>query len=175
MKKRLLSILFTLAVCLGLLSVTALAEDTVDYGVSVNGTSVTSANADNVLGDGKVSYDADTNTLTITGTLSGGTNSITGNGATDVVIDGGSGPAVAGGSFTVTGAKDVTVTANSSMAISNATYEYYLLRQCEDHQQQRLGCVWPADRQWCEGRHGHHERQLPHEYHQWQYGHYLFR
>ncbi|MDY3994080.1 MAG: S-layer homology domain-containing protein, partial [Evtepia sp.] len=119
MKKRLLSILFTLALCLALLSVTALAADTVDYGVTVNGVAVTSDNVGDVLSDsnpGKVSYDAETNTLTINGGLTNAGSPtatvIQGNGTTDVKIDGGESPAVFG--LTVTGAKNVTVTANSN-------------------------------------------------------------
>ena len=123
MKKRLLSVTAILVLCLALLSVTALAADTEGYGVTVNGVAVTSANADDVLSDsnpGKVSYDADTNTLTINGTLAGGTN-ISGNGTTDVVINGVDNSSAANG-LTVNGAKDVTVTANSgSPAISGAT------------------------------------------------------
>ena len=123
MKKRLLSVTAILVLCLALLSVTALAADTEGYGVTVNGVAVTSANADDVLSDsnpGKVSYDADTNTLTLNGTLAGGTN-ISGNGTTDVVINGVDNSSAANG-LTVNGAKDVTVTANSgSPAISGAT------------------------------------------------------
>ncbi|MGN0136664.1 S-layer homology domain-containing protein [Anaerotignum sp.] len=78
----------------------------------VNGVEVTRDNEDDVLGDGNVSYDADTNTLTINGALSGGTN-ISGNGTTDVVINGvDNSPAAFG--LTVNGARNVTVTANSA-------------------------------------------------------------
>ena len=117
MKKRLLSILFTLAMCLGLLSVTALAVET-EWEITVNNTQVTSSNQSNVLGDGKVSYDPDTNALSVN-EFQGGDLTISGNGSTDVVINGTSdAPAV--GKLTVTGAKDVTVTAScSAPAISN--------------------------------------------------------
>ena len=118
MKKRLLSILFTLALCLGLLSVTALAADT----ITVNGVDATNpAAVTEAFGEGKVSYDAETNTLTINGGLTNAGSPtatvIQGNGTTDVKIDGGESPAAFG--LTVTGAKNVTVTANSgSPAIS---------------------------------------------------------
>ena len=86
MKKRLLSILFTLAVCLGLLSVTALAAET-EGDITVNDTQVTSSNQNDVFGDGKVSYDPDTNALSVNG-FQGGNLTISGNGSTDVVISG---------------------------------------------------------------------------------------
>ena len=67
-------------------------------------------------GEGKVSYDAETNTLTINGGLTNAGSPtatvIQGNGTTDVKIDGGESPAAFG--LTVTGAKNVTVTANSN-------------------------------------------------------------
>ena len=71
MKKRLLSFLCTLALCLGLLPVSALAVDE-PYNLWVNGVAVTSENAVDVLGnaDGEgatVAYDANTNTLTLNG------------------------------------------------------------------------------------------------------------
>ena len=120
MKKRLLSILFTLALCLGLLSVTALAADT----ITVNGVDATNpAAVTEAFGEGKVSYDAETNTLTINGGLTNAGSPtatvIQGNGTTDVKIDGGESPAAFG--LTVTGAKNVTVTANSNSPAIYAT------------------------------------------------------
>ena len=65
MKKRLLSVLLLLAMLLTLLPTMALADDVVDYGISVSETPVTSRNCTDVLGDGTVSYDPKTNTLTL--------------------------------------------------------------------------------------------------------------
>lgn len=56
--------LLTLTMLLVALATGALAK-TSSYGVWVGGTEVTSANAANVLGNGTVSYDASTNTLTL--------------------------------------------------------------------------------------------------------------
>ena len=74
-------------------------------------------------GEGKVSYDAETNTLTINGGLTNAGSPtatvIQGNGTTDVKIDGGESPAAFG--LTVTGAKNVTVTANSNSPAIYAT------------------------------------------------------
>lgn len=75
MKKRLFGLALVLALCLTLLSVSALAADE-PYNLWVNNIQVTDANATDVLGDADegatVSYDAATNTLTLNGaTLSG--------------------------------------------------------------------------------------------------------
>ena len=84
----------------------------IPYGVTVNDdVAVTDLNKDDVLGNGLVRYDPDTNTVyKAKGYLA--TLTVAGNGSTDVVISStSSAPAV--GALTVTGAKDVTVTANS--------------------------------------------------------------
>jgi len=69
MKKtsRLLILLLTLSLCIGLFTVSALAETetVINYNVWVLGTQVTSNNASDILDDGKVSYDPATNTLTV--------------------------------------------------------------------------------------------------------------
>ena len=65
MKKRLLSIILTLCMVLTLLPTAALAGTVTDYGIWVGTTNVTSENASNVTGDGTVTYDADTDTLTL--------------------------------------------------------------------------------------------------------------
>ena len=75
MKKRLFGLALVLALCLTLLCVSALASSD-SLGLWVGGVEVTSANASNITGEGitggTVSYDADTNTLTLNGaTLSG--------------------------------------------------------------------------------------------------------
>ena len=74
MKKltKVLSFLLTLAMVIGLMpgmSLTAWAEpvNPTAYNVWVGGTQVTSANAANIDGNNKVSYDAITNTLTLNG------------------------------------------------------------------------------------------------------------
>lgn len=57
MKKRLLSIALALGLCLSLLPIAAQAEDTVRYNLWVGSTQVTSANAGDILHDGKVRFD----------------------------------------------------------------------------------------------------------------------
>ena len=72
MKKRLFGLALVLALCLTLLSVSALAAEET-YNLWVNGVQVTDANATDVLGDADegatVSYDAATNTLTLNGAV----------------------------------------------------------------------------------------------------------
>ena len=75
-KLRLLSAFLAAAMTLTTLPAAAFAEDATDYGLTVNGTSVTSANATNILGDGKASYDADTRTLTLSGDISATDNAV---------------------------------------------------------------------------------------------------
>ncbi|MET0016562.1 S-layer homology domain-containing protein [Oscillibacter sp.] len=65
MKKRFLSILLSVCMVLTMLPTVAFAAD--DYGICVGTTKVTSDNANNVLGNGTVTYDAGTNTLTLIG------------------------------------------------------------------------------------------------------------
>lgn len=68
-KRRILGILFGFTLALGLsfgMSMTAWA-DPVSYDLWVGNTQVTSMNKDNVLGDGTVSFNPDTNTLTLSG------------------------------------------------------------------------------------------------------------
>lgn len=65
MKKRLLSGLLLLAMLLTLLPTMALADDVEDYYIDVNENDVTSQNCTDVLGDGTVSYDPKTKTLTL--------------------------------------------------------------------------------------------------------------
>lgn len=69
--KGLLALVLSLVMVLGMVTVSTASQSSdsgsapTEYHVSVGGTKVTSANAANVLGDGKVSYDPDTNTLTL--------------------------------------------------------------------------------------------------------------
>lgn len=69
-KLRLLSAFLAAAMTLTTLPAAAFAEDATDYGLTVNGTRVTSANATDILDDGKASYDAVTRTLTLSGDIS---------------------------------------------------------------------------------------------------------
>ena len=66
----LLALLLALALCASLLPAGAMAAD-VEYGVFVGETQVTSGNAADVLGNGKVSYDAGSNTLKLDGAVVG--------------------------------------------------------------------------------------------------------
>ena len=71
MKKRLLSGLLLLAMLLTLLPTMALADNVVSYGINIDPTNdsgdrtITSANYKDFYGNGKVSYDPETNTLTL--------------------------------------------------------------------------------------------------------------
>ena len=69
-KLRLLSAFLAVAMTLTTLPAAAFAADVTDYELAVNGKRVTSANATNILDDGKASYDADTRTLTLSGDIS---------------------------------------------------------------------------------------------------------
>ena len=69
-KLRLLSAFLAAAMALTMLPAAAFAEDATDYGLTVNGTSVTSANATDILDDGKASYEDVTRTLTLNGDIS---------------------------------------------------------------------------------------------------------
>ena len=69
-KLRLLSAFLAAAMALTMLPAAAFAEDATDYGLTVNGTSVTSANATDILDDGKASYEDATRTLTLNGDIS---------------------------------------------------------------------------------------------------------
>lgn len=98
MKKRVRRGLFGVLLCFGLSTMTVQADEPVDYGVTINETAVTAANAADVLADeqntGKVSYNAETNTLTISGSIQnagGGLEALTidGNNGTNVIIEGG--------------------------------------------------------------------------------------
>ena len=67
MKKRIFSILLTLALLLGTVVFTAIPASAVvhNYGIYVGGIQVNDDNAADVLEDGTVSYDPTTNTLTL--------------------------------------------------------------------------------------------------------------
>ena len=59
--------LLSLLLLVGLMPATALAAGESEYGLWVNGAAVTADNAENVLGNGTVSYHANTNTLILNG------------------------------------------------------------------------------------------------------------
>ena len=75
-KLRLLSAFLAAAMTLTTLPAAAFAADVTDYELAVNGKRVTSANATNILGDGKASYDAVTQTLTLSGDISATDNAV---------------------------------------------------------------------------------------------------
>ena len=116
--KKFLSIFVFCMILTALFATVALADS--DYGVTVNGITVTSENKDDILSDGgKVKYDPDTNTLTATEMLSTALN-IKGNGATNIVVTASNAPSVA--DLTVTDASDVSVinTGNSAPVINGS-------------------------------------------------------
>ena len=75
-KLRLLSAFLAAAMALTTLPAAAFAADVTDYELAVNGKRVTSDNATDILGDGKASYDADTQTLTLSGDISATDNAV---------------------------------------------------------------------------------------------------
>ena len=75
-KLRLLSAFLAAAMTLTTLPAAAFAADVTDYELDVNGKRVTSANATNILDDGKASYDAVTRTLTLSGDISATDNAV---------------------------------------------------------------------------------------------------
>ncbi len=75
-KLRLLSAFLAAAMAMTTLPVAAFAEDVTDYGLTVNGVQVTSANANDILGDGKASYVNATRTLTLNGEIAATNNAV---------------------------------------------------------------------------------------------------
>lgn len=75
-KLRLLSAFLAAAMTLTTLPAAVFAADVTDYELAVNGKRVTSANATNILDDGKASYDAVTRTLTLSGDISATDNAV---------------------------------------------------------------------------------------------------
>lgn len=94
-KLRLLSAFLAAAMTLTTLPAAAFAADVTDYELAVNGKRVTSANATNILDDGKASYDAATRTLTLSGDISVTDNAVNPSGKQLIVT----------GKSTVTGAQ----------------------------------------------------------------------
>ncbi len=62
--KKIFSLLLAFCLAVRLIPIAAFAAD---YNVTINGIAITDSNANDVLGDGTVSYDADTNTLMLNG------------------------------------------------------------------------------------------------------------
>ena len=75
-KLRLLSAFLAAAMALTTLPAAAFAADVTDYKLAVNGKRVTSANATNILDDGKASYEDATRTLTLSGDISATDNAV---------------------------------------------------------------------------------------------------
>lgn len=75
-KLRLLSAFLAAAMALTMLPASAFAADVTDYKLAVNGKRVTSANATNILDDGKASYDAIARKLTLNGDISATDNAV---------------------------------------------------------------------------------------------------
>lgn len=73
---RLLSAVLAAAMAMTVLPMAAFAEDVTDYLLAVNGTRVTSANAGDILQDGKASYDDTTKTLTLQGDIATTDNAV---------------------------------------------------------------------------------------------------
>lgn len=94
-KLRLLSAFLAAAMTLTTLPAAAFAADVTDYELAVNGKRVTSANATNILDDGKASYEDATRTLTLSGDISVTDNAVNPSGKQLIVT----------GKSTVTGAQ----------------------------------------------------------------------
>ena len=75
-KLRLLSAFLAAAMTLTTLPAAAFAADVTDYELAVNGKRVTSANAEDILGGGKASYNDATRTLTLSGDISATDNAV---------------------------------------------------------------------------------------------------
>ena len=75
-KLRLLSAFLAAAMALTTLPAAAFAADVTDYELAVNGKRVTSANATDILDDGKASYEDATRTLTLSGDISVTNNAV---------------------------------------------------------------------------------------------------
>ena len=100
-KLRLLSAFLAAAMALTTLPAAAFAADVTDYELAVNGTRVTSANATDILGDGKASYDAATQMLTLNGDIAVTDNAVNPFG------------------------EQITVDGNSTLTLTNGLKEFY--------------------------------------------------
>lgn len=66
--RKIFAVIMAVMMCITMMSVTASAEENVsDYGLWVGGVGVNADNADDILGDGTVSYNAEDNILTLNG------------------------------------------------------------------------------------------------------------
>ena len=100
-KLRLLSAFLAAAMALTTLPAAAFAADVTDYELAVNGKRVTSANATDILDDGKASYDALTQTLTLNGDISATDNAVNPFG------------------------EQITVDGNSTLTLTNGQKQFY--------------------------------------------------
>ena len=95
-KLRLLSAFLAAAMTLTMFPAAAFAEEATDYKLAVNGKRVTSANATDILGDGKASYDDATRTLTLNGDIAVTDNAVNPFGE-QITVDGNSTLTLTGG------------------------------------------------------------------------------
>ena len=100
-KLRLLSAFLAAAMTLTTLPAAAFAADVTDYELAVNGKRVTSANATDILDDGKASYDALSRTLTLNGDISVTDNAVNPFG------------------------EQITVDGNSTLTLTNGQKQFY--------------------------------------------------
>jgi len=100
-KLRLLSAFLAAAMTLTMFPAAAFAEEATDYELTVNGTKVTSANAEDILGGGKASYNDATRTLTLSGDISATDNAVNPFG------------------------EQITVDGNSTLTLTNGMKEFY--------------------------------------------------
>ena len=128
MKKRLFSIFLAALMLLTLLPVTALAEETY-YMVSVCGTDVTSANKDNIFGDGTVSYTPATGKspakLTLNGaTLATDTTLIDASEELEIVLVGANTLTQMATNTEAIVGDDLTITGDGSLTVNDAIYAW---------------------------------------------------
>lgn len=124
-KLRLLSAFLAAAMTLTTLPAAAFAADVTDYELAVNGKRVTSANATNILGDGKASYDAVTRTLTLSGDISATDNAVNPFGE-QITVDGNSTLTLTGGQKELyaglCGTKTINVAAGADITLDAFGY-----------------------------------------------------
>ena len=124
-KLRLLSAFLAAAMALTTLPAAAFAEEATDYKLAVNGKRVTSANATDILDDGKASYDALTQTLTLNGDISATDNAVNPFGE-QITVDGNSTLTLTGGQKDLyaglCGTKTINVAASADITLDAFGY-----------------------------------------------------
>ena len=124
-KLRLLSAFLAAAMALTTLPAAAFAEEATDYKLAVNGKRVTSANATDILDDGKASYDALTQTLTLNGDISATDNAVNPFGE-QITVDGNSTLTLTGGQKDLyaglCGTKTINVAAGADITLDAFGY-----------------------------------------------------